>query len=83
MEEPRLLAALAARFVRQHGSKSRDAIAVYCKRAGNLGDEASIRTWSHIAEAVEFYLQCEGNAEDFMSKGNSVVGGRQRFSGSQ
>jgi hypothetical protein len=60
VEDPHLIAAVAAKFICRHGSKSLDAIAQHCAMARAIGDQSSLKTWRDIAAAVECLLDCSG-----------------------
>lgn len=63
MEETHLVAAVAARIIGRHGSKSLDTIAEYCEMASAIGDRASLQTWLDIAAAVRLLQSVPADAQ--------------------
>lgn len=53
LQETHLVAAMVARMIDRHGSKSLDAIAQHCEMATAIGDQPSLHAWRDIATAVE------------------------------
>ena len=53
LQETHLVAAMAARIIDRHGSKSLDTIAQHCEMATAIGDQPSLHAWRDIATAVE------------------------------
>jgi hypothetical protein len=59
LEEPHLVAAVAAKIICKHGSKSLAVIAEHCRMAIAIGDLSSLQTWRDIAAAIERLLRMD------------------------
>lgn len=56
MEQPHLVAAMAAKLLNRHGSKSLETITQHCAMAKAIGDQSSLQMWLDIAAATEGLL---------------------------